>query len=139
MIPELDNYDVQELASDHGDEEELDYNERLKVDQLLNKRDEEYKRSERDKVLDNIIGYQDRDIPAPTEFKQYDIRRGDEEDEEEERVYREREVNLEAFDVPLREWIAEHRTRREIENRFYRFLTEFKWTKVGEVYMPKIR
>jgi DNA replication licensing factor MCM2 len=38
----------------------------------------------------------------------------------------EEEVNLEAFNVPLREWIAEDRTRREIKRRFKKFLQEFK-------------
>lgn len=27
------------------------------------------------------------------------------------------EINLEAYDVPLREWIAEDRTRREVSPR----------------------
>lgn len=36
------------------------------------------------------------------------------------------EINLEAFNVPLREWIAQDRTRREVKRRFRIFLTEFK-------------
>lgn len=35
-------------------------------------------------------------------------------------------MNLEAFNVPLREWIAEDRTRREVKRRFRKFLLEFK-------------
>ena len=35
------------------------------------------------------------------------------------------EVNLEAFDVELREWIAQDRTRREIMRRFRKFLNSF--------------
>ena len=35
------------------------------------------------------------------------------------------QVNLEAFDVPLREWIAQHRTRREIQRKFRAFLRHF--------------
>jgi len=46
------------------------------------------------------------------------------EDEEEE--LEEESVNLEAFDVPLREWIAQDRTRREIKRRFKQFLTYFQ-------------
>ncbi len=34
-------------------------------------------------------------------------------------------INIEAFDVPLREWIAQDRTRREIQRRFRAFLRHF--------------
>lgn len=36
-----------------------------------------------------------------------------------------RALNLEAFDCPLKEWIAEERTRREISRRFKTFLETF--------------
>ncbi|KAL3785893.1 hypothetical protein ACHAW5_006109 [Stephanodiscus triporus] len=36
------------------------------------------------------------------------------------------EVNLEAFDVPLREWIAQSKTRREIQRKFRVFLSTFR-------------
>jgi DNA replication licensing factor MCM2 len=51
----------------------------------------------------------------------------EEEDEEtdEEDLDGEDQVNLEAFDVPLREWIAQDRTRREIQRRFRAFLRHF--------------
>lgn len=48
----------------------------------------------------------------------------DEEDEEED-LDGDDQVNLEAFDVPLREWIAQDRTRREIQRRFRAFLRHF--------------
>ena len=35
-------------------------------------------------------------------------------------------INLEAFDVPLREWIAQDRTRREIQRKFRVFLSTFR-------------
>lgn len=34
-------------------------------------------------------------------------------------------INIEAFDVPLREWIAQERTRREVQRRFRAFLRHF--------------
>ena len=37
----------------------------------------------------------------------------------------ERSINLEAFECPLREWISEDRTRREICRRFRRFLLTY--------------
>jgi len=36
-----------------------------------------------------------------------------------------RAMNLEAFECPLREWINEERTRREIQRRFRDFLKTF--------------
>jgi DNA replication licensing factor MCM2 len=44
-------------------------------------------------------------------------------------------VNLEAFDVPLREWIAQDRTRREIQRRFRKFLKHYD----NNMYEKKIR
>ena len=35
-------------------------------------------------------------------------------------------INLEAFDVPLREWIAQDRTRREVQRKFRAFLRHFR-------------
>ena len=55
-----------------------------------------------------------------------DVDRPDEILDEEELFETEEEVNLEAFDVPLREWIAQDRTRRELQRRFRRFLMEFE-------------
>jgi len=51
----------------------------------------------------------------------------EEEDDEtdEEDLDGEDQVNLEAFDVPLREWIVQDRTRREIQRRFRAFLRHF--------------
>jgi hypothetical protein len=37
----------------------------------------------------------------------------------------ERHLNLEAFDCPLRDWISEDRTRKEIQRRFKTFLLSF--------------
>jgi DNA replication licensing factor MCM2 len=60
-------------------------------------------------------------------------RRGPEEEEEDEVEEEEEEdldgedpINLEAFDVPLREWIAQDRTRREIQRKFRAFLKHFR-------------
>lgn len=50
----------------------------------------------------------------------------EEEVDEEELFETEEEVNLEAFDIPLREWIAQDRTRRELQRRFRRFLMDYE-------------
>jgi DNA replication licensing factor MCM2 len=49
----------------------------------------------------------------------------DDDETDEEDLDGEDQVNLEAFDVPLREWIAQDRTRREIQRRFRAFLRHF--------------
>ena len=57
-------------------------------------------------------------------------------------------INIEAFDVDLQEWIAQDRTRREIQRRFRAFLRHFTEESVGEeqrrrrgngIYEQKIR
>ena len=47
---------------------------------------------------------------------------GDGIDDEEEDLDADDQVNLEAFDVPLREWITQDHARREIERKFRAFL-----------------
>ena len=50
------------------------------------------------------------------------------------------DVNLEAFDVPLREWIAQGRTRRAIKKRFRSFLYEYQKQRGSPIiYIPKIK
>jgi DNA replication licensing factor MCM2 len=41
-------------------------------------------------------------------------------------------INIEAFDVPLREWIAQDRTRREIQRKFRAFLRHFTEDQIGQ-------
>ena len=49
----------------------------------------------------------------------------DDDDEDDVGAGREGRLNLDAFDCPLQEWISESRTRREIQNRFRRFLRTY--------------
>jgi len=49
----------------------------------------------------------------------------EEEEDYEQLMETEEEVNLEAFDLPLREWIAQDRTRREVQRKFRNFLNSF--------------
>ena len=59
--------------------------------------------------------------------KQFGARAEEDEDqsEEEEDLDADDQVNLEAFDIPLREWIAQDRTRNEIQRKFRAFLKNF--------------
>ncbi len=64
----------------------------------------------------------DRELEKVTELEAQDLD-SDEEDDDVDAA--ERALNLEAFDSPLREWIAEERTRREISRRFKKFLMNY--------------
>lgn len=50
----------------------------------------------------------------------------DDDDLDDDNFEDEEGVNLEAFDVPLHEWIAQDRTRREIQRKFRMFLSSFR-------------
>jgi DNA replication licensing factor MCM2 len=50
----------------------------------------------------------------------------DEDDIDEEDLDGDDPINLEAFDVPLREWIAQDQTRREVQRKFRAFLRHFR-------------
>ncbi|KAL3943743.1 MAG: hypothetical protein SGBAC_002166 [Bacillariaceae sp.] len=70
----------------------------------------------------------------------------DDDESDEEDLDGEDPINIEAFDVPLREWIAQERTRREIQRRFRAFLRHFIEGSNGErrrrgngMYEQKIR
>ena len=50
------------------------------------------------------------------------------------------EINIEAFDVPLLEWITQDRTRREIQRRFRNFLNLFTdGNSNDKVYLQRIK
>jgi len=53
---------------------------------------------------------------------------GDDEDDEDDDDLLEADdtINLEAFDVPLKEWISQDRTRREVQRKFRKFLKTFR-------------
>lgn len=70
-----------------------------------------------------------------------DILDGDADEVDEEELFEtEEEVNLEAFDVPLREWIAQDRTRREVQRKFRRFLMTFDPDSIDdETVQPQTR
>jgi hypothetical protein len=59
-------------------------------------------------------------------FEQDELDREDDPEDEEDLIEgADRALNLEAFECPLREWIAEERTRREISRRFRKFLNSY--------------
>jgi hypothetical protein len=118
--PELDHYDARVLARD-DDVEEVGYEQMMRdrraAEEELDAMDARRREMEEDA---------EEELERVGEREQEDL--GDEDDDEEDEegvVPSERALNLEAFDCPLREWIAEDRTRREIQRRFKIFLTTF--------------
>lgn len=121
--PELDYYDTSVLAKD--DEEELfesyekRVRDRLAAEEELDAMD--MKRKQRDLQMETNLERVNRS-------EQAELDEDDEEQEEEEEMGldgSDKALNLEAFECPLKEWIAEERTRREIARRFRKFLLTY--------------
>jgi len=115
------------LASDDGNYD-ITIEQRLAADAEINARMRERQARKDQRFLetgdDDSIDEREGAIRLPG---QEDRDLGDsDEDDDERKESKEQDVNLEAFDVPLREWIAQERTRREIQNRFKKFLLYFR-------------
>ena len=90
------------------------------LDEFANDEDEEARRARRG--IFRVEKEYDEE-----EDEEDDGRRGpDEDDIDEEDLDGEDPINLEAFDVPLREWIAQGQTRREVQRKFRAFLRHFR-------------
>ncbi len=111
------------------------------------KEDDEARRARRARISGGRRAEIDDDDDEDSETEEED----DDVDREEELFETEEELNLEAFDVPLREWIAQDRTRREVMRKFRRFLMTFteapdqeaqsgrRQRKVAAIYEDRIR
>lgn len=116
--PELDQYDPETLADDEVIEEsyedQLRY--RREAERELDLRDA--RRLQEEDEQEARLGNLDQDELEALELEGLD-------DDEIGEDGQEKEMNLEAFECPLREWIAEDRTRREIHRRFQYFLSKY--------------
>lgn len=141
-IAALDTYGTEGL-DDEGDYDELNYEERRAAEAAMARRDR------RNTGFYNALGVDDDDVDGEDDearqarramFQRRKSRQsGDDNDDdddevggvadvssdEEEDLDGDDPVNLEAFDVPLREWIAQDRTRKEIQRKFRAFLKHF--------------
>lgn len=115
--PELDYYDPEVLDNEEIYETyEQRIRARLAAEEELDALDA--KRREREMEADYNV----------ERFNQYERQQLDQYEEGEEDLMDEgadQGLNLEKFDLPLREWIAEERTRREIQRRFRKFLNTY--------------
>ncbi len=135
----MDYYDPAVLADD--DEEELyesfekRIRDRLAAEEELDALDAKRKAREleSDYNLERVNRFEQEELDEMEDFED------DEMDEGADRA-----LNLEKFECPLREWIAEERTRREIQRRFKKFLLTYyediekvaEWMKANEHINP---
>lgn len=118
--PELDYYDEALLAGEDAVMET--YEDRMRYQRQA---DEEVdariqaRRNQRQALDDRLEGREEEEQEALDDMFE-------DEDEDEDAVAEQAQlgisIQLENFQCPLREWIAEERTRVEIKNRFRKFL-----------------
>ncbi|CAI5745352.1 unnamed protein product [Peronospora destructor] len=129
----LDRYDTTML--DGRQYEDMDFDTRREVEAELNRRDAREGRVahvfEEDQEMEHDDAHRRRFRRVREGEDGYDDIGGTADVDEEL-------INLEHFDVPLREWIATERPRSEIKRRFRNFLNTFADGKDRLVYHEKI-
>ena len=121
--PELDSYETEHLA-DPEEDFGVSYLENLRTRQLADEeieaREERMRqaRLQGDRAEYRLEGLDERDREEDSEEDEFS-------DAEDDEPGAEGRLNLDAFECPLQEWISEARTRREIQNRFRRFLQTY--------------
>jgi hypothetical protein len=119
--PELDEYDSEMLARDDDAELFESYEKRIRDRLAAEEELDEQDAQRRARDLRN-----EHQLEKVNRFEQEELDRMDDLDDEEDLIDgAERALNLEAFECPLKEWVAEERTRREISRRFKRFLLSY--------------
>eukprot|EP00980_Cylindrotheca_fusiformis_P005741 scaffold1194_cov127-Cylindrotheca_fusiformis.AAC.18 len=134
-IDALDHYGTEGI--DNRNYDAMDLEERRAAEAELAMRDRQSGRGGRssglyDAALDDLAEEEDDEARRARRglFRQEGDASGSDEDEDgdetdEEDLDRDDPINIEAFDVPLREWIAQEQTRREVQRRFRAFLRHF--------------
>lgn len=127
-IEALDTYGTEGI--DDRDYEAMDYDQRKAAEEELRRRDRE-RGGRNDGFYGLLDTMETEEDDEARQARRAMFTRGEDQPEAEENVTDdedldgEDQVNLEAFDVPLREWIAQDRTRREIQRRFRAFLRHY--------------
>jgi DNA replication licensing factor MCM2 len=131
-IEALDTYGTEGL--DDRDYGEMDIDERRAAERELDRRDRFGRGGTR---TEGFLAAIDKHMEEEEDEEARRQRRGafgtgrmeedeeEEDEEEDEDLDADDQVNIEAFDVPLREWIAQDRTRREIQRKFRAFIKNF--------------
>ena len=124
-IEALDTYGTEGI--DDRDYDLMDEDERRAAEAEMNRRDRGRNQGFYG-LLDEVENEEDHEARQARRamFGRQPVGDAMEEEEEEEDLDGEDPINLEAFDVPLREWIAQDRTRREIQRKFRAFLKHYR-------------
>ncbi|TMW61791.1 hypothetical protein Poli38472_010854 [Pythium oligandrum] len=127
----LDRYDAAQL--DDRQYDEMDTDTRLRVEEELNRRDAREGRIAQ-------VFQEDMELERDDAHRRRFMRRRDDNDLATADIALDEEeiINLEHFDVPLREWIATERPRNEIKRRFKNFLNTFTDKNNNPKYHQKI-
>ena len=115
-IEELDKYD-DAMLDNRQNLRQLDPAQRKEVEDELDKRDNRE---------DHLAAFAAGGDGDDEDLEQRDARRKGFEAVGEEKFEDIVDLNLEAFDCSLREWIVQGRTRREIKRKFYNYLTTYQ-------------
>jgi DNA replication licensing factor MCM2 len=151
-IEALDTYGTEGI--DDRDYESMDMEQRRAAEAELRARDRQAGRGGRDAgiygtALDEMEADEDEEARRARRGMFRKEQEADEESEEEDKAGEddideedldgEDPINLEAFDVPLREWLAQGRTKREVQRKFRAFLRHFRPETAGEDYHRRKR
>lgn len=123
-VPELDMYDTADLAEEEVDNTSwsLKLEAKRAAEEDLDRRDMERAKNRAQRLREAANDVEDeRELKRNRVAEEIVVEEGKEGEEEGEDIV----LNIEAFDVPLREWISQERTRREIKRRFKDFLNTF--------------
>lgn len=127
-IDALDTYGTEGI--DNRDYGGVDMDERRAAEETLTRRDRE-QGGRNDGFYGMLDTMEDEEDEEARQARRGMFARVEDEEEEQDEESEEEDldgddqVNLEAFDVPLREWIAQDRTRREIQRKFRAFLRHY--------------
>lgn len=121
-VPELDMYEAEDLAPEQIDNTSwtLKLEAKRAAEEDLDRRDAERARNRLQRLREAT-----NDAEDERELKNQRVASPEPEVAEGDEQILEPVLNIEAFDVPLREWISQERTRREIKRRFKDFLNTF--------------
>ncbi len=117
QIDVLDQYEEEHL--DDRRHEEMDHATRMRVEVELDRR-QGIQRNMPGFLQDDDDDDGERDDSHRSRFQLQRPDGGEEDDGDEEGIF-----NLENFDAPIKEWVAQDRPRAEIKRRFCNFLENF--------------
>ena len=126
-MPELDTYDAADIDNEFVDNTSWSQRREAIVaaEEELNRRDAERAKNRAQRLKDAAADLEDENELRREQLRLNGVVDDEESDARASDVEDDNILNIEAFDVPLREWISQERTRREIKRRFKDFLFNF--------------